>query len=500
MRISFLLTAIIISVQCGGNDYRAHDNNTALTLLYPGDETYFGHCVYAEPRCLVFDPLLDYDSEGNFVGRLAESWEHSPDFRTWKIRLHEEAKWHDGVPVTSHDIKFTFDLLTHPDVSMLNSDDFSVEILDDKTFVITCSGAPYYSPMDEQSFYYPKHLLENLDPKEFCSWPYWSSPIGNGPYRIVRFTPKTFVELEVNPDYYLERPKIERLVLKFAWPPLTELLSGNVDVAVNVNRNDVLKLEKDARFESYYRLGSPHAIFWNHSIPKFSDPRVREALTRAINRKELYNVLNLPEDVLVFDVPWVKDQYMRGDFPSYLPFDPEKAKKLLDDAGWIDSDGDGIRERDGEDFHFTMIARASNQQPAVYVQDQLRRVGIVMDISALGNPIVRQRFVSGDFDAILYVFKGQIGERVFGKDYPPMGYQNDRVAALFTASLNAWGEEELNTIYRELWTIFQRDLPVTFIRPVLWTYVARKRVKGLRTPDKANPLFQMRYLWIEDKN
>jgi peptide/nickel transport system substrate-binding protein len=494
--LGFLLMLVI--VQCGRDKEQITDGVSTLTLLYPGDETYFSHCVYGEPRYLMWDRLFDYDSDGNLMGRLAETWEHSPDYRTWKISLHKEARWHDGVPVTAHDIKFTFELLGNPEISWVNPDDYTIEIQDDKTYTITCHDSPYYSPLDIEGLYYPKHLLEDLNPHDFCKWPYWSHPIGNGPFRIVRSTPKTFVELEANPDYYLGVPKIERLILKFSWPPLTELLSGHVDAAIAVNRNDVLKLKKDPRFRSYYKLGRPHAIFWNHNNPKFKDPRVRKALTQAINRKELLGVINLPDDVLVFDVPWTKDQYRRGELPEPLPFDPEEAKRLLDNAGWRDENGDGIRERAGKNFHFTLTTRKSGQHAAVYVQDQLRRIGIRMEINVLINTIVSQRFVKGDFESILYVFKPIIQGNIFGKNYPPMGYQNARIVELFKAARDAWGPAEQDVIYKEIWAIYQKDHPVTFIRPQLWTYLAHKRVKGLRNLDRANPLLQMRHLWIEE--
>ncbi|MHC4489773.1 MAG: ABC transporter substrate-binding protein, partial [Planctomycetota bacterium] len=98
--------------------------------------------------------------------------------------------------------------------------------------------------------YYPKHLLENLDPKEFTSWKFWTEPVGNGPYRYVRHVPRTMIELEANPDYYRGKPKIERLVLKFGGYPLTELMSGNVD-CIDISSLEAIKLADDPRFRVY---------------------------------------------------------------------------------------------------------------------------------------------------------------------------------------------------------------------------------------------------------
>ena len=105
------------------------------------------------------------------------------------------------------------------------------------------------------------------------------------------------VELEYNPDFIGEKPNIERIIFKFGENWLTELLSGNVDAAIKIPTQEVIKLGKDPRYHTYYEFNVTNAftIIWNHESPLFRDPAVRRALTLAINRKELIQVLNLPE-------------------------------------------------------------------------------------------------------------------------------------------------------------------------------------------------------------
>jgi peptide/nickel transport system substrate-binding protein len=493
-----ILIIALINIQCHRNQDHSAEEISFLSILWPDFSGLFNPCLYLNTRMLLFDSLLDNDENGNFVGRLAQSWEFSSDFRTWKIKLHENAKWHDGMPVTSYDIEFTFHLLSHPKVGLLPPNSVTMNVINEKEYTIVFHGNRNYSPFNTTSIYFPKHLLENLNPDDFCQWPFWNEPIGSGPYRFVRRIPKTFVELEANPDYYLGEPKIDRLRLKYGESALTGLLSGNVEVAMYVSEMDVLKLHKDPRFESYYFLGNPVAIFWNHNNAKFSDSNVRKALTLAINRKELFALLNLPGESLAFDIPCTKRQYIKGEISTALSYDPQQARQLLESAGWIDENGDGVREKDGLDFQFTAITGSSHKS-AVYVQDQLRRVGIRMEILALNNYNVQLRFREGDFEAIFYVFKPIIGGKSFGDDYPPMGYKNPQVVSLFSCALDTWSDDKGEDLLKELWPIFERDIPVTFLYYNVWTNVAHKRLKGLRSLQRADPILEIEHLWIENE-
>ncbi|HVS12169.1 MAG TPA: pseudouridine synthase, partial [Planctomycetota bacterium] len=364
-----------------------------------------------DAKFLVFLPLAARNANGELEGRLAERWEHSPDYRDWTVHLRRDVRWHDGVPVTAHDVKFTMDLLTHPAVLKVPPDAFSLTVLDDSTYRITCQKEANGSPLDDWTVYYPKHLLEKLDPRDFYQWDFWTRPVGNGPYRYLRRLPKTMMEFEANPDYYRGRPRIERVVLKFGELSMTEILSGNVDVLPYVPSMDLLKVKGDPRFRVYTYLGPgesalriPKAILWNLRHPPFRDARVRRALTLAINRRELHEALNLPEGMPIFDVLYTPGQFRRGEIPDPLPYDPEQAKRLLEEAGWHDTDGDGLREREGKPFRFTLRTTAAEggDKPAVYIQAQLRRVGIQVDLQLLDAEAHDQRVRDGDFEAAIF--------------------------------------------------------------------------------------------------
>jgi ABC-type transport system substrate-binding protein len=199
----------------------------------------------------VFLPLVE-ESHDEQKPALAERWEHSPDYKIWTFYLRKDVRWHDGVTTTAHDIKFSLDLMDEVVQFKQMQGIASYEVIDDFTFAITYKKPSIYA-LDYWSVYWPKHLLEDLDTKEFWKWDFWTQPVGNGPYRYVRHVPKTMIELEANQDYYKGKPKIRKVILKFGeGAPLTELLSGNVDV-IQAFPSDVPKLRDDPRFHVYYK-------------------------------------------------------------------------------------------------------------------------------------------------------------------------------------------------------------------------------------------------------
>lgn len=148
---------------------------------------------------LAFLPLAVWNEKGDWEGRLAERWEHSPDYREWTYYIRPDVRWHDGVPVTAHDVKFSLDLLAHPDVLVISPSSIdSVTVLNDHTVRVHHRRLTYYAV---DNVIYPKHLLERLNPRQFYQWDFWKHPVGNGPYRFVRYQPQTMMELEANSDY-----------------------------------------------------------------------------------------------------------------------------------------------------------------------------------------------------------------------------------------------------------------------------------------------------------
>jgi peptide/nickel transport system substrate-binding protein len=298
---------MLACIHCGRDDHTQSNDSTVVIGTYGDERIFLQEHWGMEATYLIFLPLVEgkygYDEP---QPALAERWTHSEDYREWTFYLRKDVKWHDGVPVTAHDIKFTLELRRK-----LNLGGGAVEILDDYIFKVT-----YPRPkngLDTSAVYYPKHLLERLDPEEFFDWDFWTHPVGNGPYRYVRHIPETMVEVEANPDHYRGMPKIERVILKFGGDTLTELMSGNVDAIGEVSRLDLLAIEKDSRFRSFYGWWNKFsALYWNHEHSLFQSPEIRKALTLAINRLELAELLNYPEDIPIKDTITTSRQFRRS--------------------------------------------------------------------------------------------------------------------------------------------------------------------------------------------
>lgn len=436
-----LLFIVAGTAACDSRTERAAQTSS-LTVLYPADERSWA--FYMPSQFLVFVPLAYRGRDGNLHGWLARSWEHSDDWRSWTVYLRSDARWHDGVPVTAADVKFSMELLAHP-------------------------------------------------------------AVGAGPYRYVRHVPKTMMEFAANPDYFLGKPRIERIVLKYGEPSVAELLSGGADAIPWIQEMDLLKLRGDERFSVYSAVKPDHihAVIWNHRNPLFADAAVRRALTLAIDRRALMRALNLPGTVPVFDVLFTHDQFYRGEVPAGLRYDLPRAKALLESAGWRDSNGGGVRERDGKTFRFTALVQPDQSfaRAAVFIQSQLSAAGVRMDIRTLDAAVAAERVQRGEFDAAIWVVNNAIEGGSGHLDYfgfdSRIGYKNAPLAALLDSARAAFDRRQLDRLYRATVPIFEAELPVTFLYPLVRTTVARRWLKGLSTPYREDPLWYAGELWIE---
>lgn len=507
-----VLTALVaLAAACGRDGAPTSERSSTLTVHVNADEWLFSPSEADEPIFLVFMPIVRQGRNGGIEGRLARSWEHSDDYRHWTVHLRTDVRWHDGVPVTAHDVAFTADLLMHPGVARIPPGAFTVTVVDDSTYtvdVLTSDERGAVTPTRAPTLAgipFPKHLLEDLDPAEFFEWDFWLRPIGNGPYRYVRHTPQTMVELEANPDFYLGRPSIPRVVLKFSGENrLAELLSGAVDVALYVQWADLLKVEGDPRLRSYWTKDNWvfMGILWNVRTGPLADPLVRRALTFAIDRQGLHRKLNLPDDTRLIEGVFTERQYWSGQLPEPLPYNPDSARALLSERGWTRRP-DGGWERAGVPLAFTTIVMAERgdeivQSAAIYIQDQLRDLGAEMTIQLADPGVLREHAEAGSFDAILgevLTAPSPLARQFGAGSY--LGYHNDRVSELIDRARVSLDPEVTDGIYTELAAILREDLPMTALFPDYEMHVARSRVQGLYSPWRAVPLRNMEEVWLE---
>jgi peptide/nickel transport system substrate-binding protein len=338
-------------------------------------------------------------------------------------------------------------------------------------------------------------------------------PVGNGPYRHVRTVPSTLVELEANDRYYRGRPGIERIRLKLGGQATLELLSGEIDGAPWLPSPEASRLAEDPRFEVYFAF-DPHqvvALYWNHRHPALADPAVRRALTLAIDRRLLIQVLDLPTTTPVLDVPPARGPEpadTEGPAERYgqpLGFDPDAARELLDSAGWRATDG-GVRRRGGEELTISLFVFDQTEPIGVFVQEQLREVGVSVRVLQLDGNVVIDRMRAGEFDAAVHAFLTHFASEdvqgILGLYGPgsPIGYHNPRVMDLLERAALTNDLEVIDGIYRGLAPILEAELPVTTLHPIVWNWVVHTRVRGLMNRRRLFcPLWSSDGLWIEEE-
>jgi len=405
------------------------------------------------------------------------------------------------------DVTFTLELHSRPNCPYMDEGPLteSVTVHNESTFTVRGINWLSQGGMDSVVSILPKHLVQDLDYQKFYHWDFWLRPVGCGPYRYLRHVPQTMVEVEANPDYYKGKPRIARVVLKFAgqaW--LTELLSGNVDVAAISNPAQLWGLANDPRFRTFATpiIIRSWVIFWQNKHPLFRDRDVRQALSLAINRRELLQLLNLPSQFPLADGVYTRRQFQRGELPELPRYDPAEARRLLDNAGWRQRSRDGMRERDGHDFRFTALTLAEPgwSETALYVQDQFRQLGARMDLQPTDRDAGLGRLKTGEFEAIMTLFIHPPGFLdTYFSERAPLGYRHPQLTKLLELARATADPQVWDHAYREMSDILRRDQPVAFLLPDHFTDIVHRRVKGLSAPWRTDPARFWEELWLEEE-
>ncbi len=379
----------------------------SLTIVGTGDS------VSHQVGRLLSDSLVHYDEHLDLIPGLAESWELSDDRRTVTFRLRRGVRWHDGAPFTARDVAFTVARIKQPETLArsyappLDRVD-RVVVEDDHTL-----RAHYSEPTPDYlaAWWFPiipEHAAGGDEP--FLTGPFSRQPIGCGPFRFVSYEADQRIELEANPDYWDGAPALDRLVLRVLPDRRTAfqaLLQGELDLitATPDLYSEAAGAPGIARF-SYYRL-SVWFLGWREdgSNPFFDDARIRRAMVLSLDREgfaeKLMAGLARPAATSYHpDSHWT-DRALRP-----LPHDPEAARRLLAEAGFVDRDGDGWLERGDTPFAFTLTVRIGGSRDVVdrlaaWIQESLREIGVRMEIETLEANAFAERRNQGDFQAIM---------------------------------------------------------------------------------------------------
>jgi len=463
-------------------------------------------------RLMLYMPLVRLDDEMNYEPYLAESAELSEDGRTLTFRLRDGITWHDGTPVTADDVVWSVEMYMNPDLAFANIQYFQfvdrVEKVDDSTVVFHFNQVHSDALADFLEWVpMPKHLLENVSAAEMRNAPFNRAPVGNGPFRFVSWTPNQQVVFEANTDFALGRPNLDRLVFRVIpeqTTELAELFTGRVDLIRGVPPSEAKRVEatRGARLVSYPSRAYAF-VAWNARDSLFADPRVRRALTLAIDRQRIVDALLFGYGrVAVTDVMPFQWQFDESLEP--WPYDPDAARELLAEAGWSDSDGDGVLDRDGRPFRFTLETNQGNdlrEDIIVIVQSNLRAVGIdAQPRLAEWNSLI-DRLKRFDFQAVVtgwsVDFKFDPSETL-GCDagvYNYPGYCNPRADSLVLRALTTLDHEEARPLWEAYQHIIHEEQPYTFLYYLDERLGISERLQGVKA-DARGHLVSVHDWWI----
>ncbi|MCX7981897.1 MAG: peptide-binding protein [Syntrophales bacterium] len=448
---------------------------------------------------LIYNGLVKYDKDINIVGDLAESWHISRDGLTITFHLRKGVKWHDGMPFTAKDVLFTYQVTIDPRTPTAYAGDFlkvkKAEILDDYTFRVQY-GEPFAPAlMSWGAAILPRHLLEG---KDITTTALARHPIGTGPFRFKQWVQGQKIVLVYNPDYFEGRPYFDGYVMRIIPDTATmflELRAGGIDqmnlTPLQYTRQTETPVFKK-NFKKYRYLSFSYTYLgFNLRHPFFSDRRVRQAIAYAINKEEIIKgvLLGLGRPATG---PYKPGTIWHNDKVKKYEYDPSRARELLSNAGWKDTDGDGILEKDGQKFVFEIITNQGNEvraKTAEIIQRRLAEVGIkakirILEWASFVNDFIGKR----RFEATILGWTIPQDPDIFdvwhsSKSGPDelnfISYRNREVDRLIEMGRSTFSLPQRKACYDRIQEILAEDQPYVFLYVPDALPIISARVRGV---------------------
>ena len=448
---------------------------------------------------MIFNGLVKYDKDMNIVGDLAQAWDISENGLIITFHLRKGVTWQDGHPFTADDVLYTYRVTIDPKTPTAYAGDFlkvkKAEVIDSHTFRVTYDRPFAPALISWSSAILPKHLLEG---KDITKSPLTRHPIGTGPYMFKEWVTGQKIVLVSNPDYFEGRPYIDGYIMRIIPDMATMFLELR---AKGIDRMGLTPLQYTRQTENnlfrtnynkyrYLSFGYTY-LGYNLEKPLFQDKRVRQAISYATNKKEIIAgvLLGLGKEAT--------GPYKPGTWPynpnvKRYPYDPQKAKELLEEAGWTDSDGDGIRDRNGTPFVFEIITNQGNDlrsKCAEITQKRLSDIGIkvkirVIEWAAFINDFINKKkfdatilgwsiTLDPDLYDVWHSSKTKQGELNF------ISFRNEEVDELLEKGRSTFDQAERKKYYYRIQEIMAEEQPYTFLYVADALPIINSRVRGI---------------------
>ena len=354
-------------------------------------------------QCLIFSYLVQPDEELNFKPDLAESWDISDDGTVYTFHLRQDVVWHDGEPFNADDVVFTLNALAHPDyiggnenrvlgivgaaeVQAGEAETISgIEKLDDYTVQITLPEPNAAFMANMYTSILPEHVLGAENPGEWETDSFNRAPVGTGKYKFVEWKSGQYIRLERNEDYYGDKPSIKDVVIQFGDETtlVAALLNGEIDVLYNLPTAEVENVEAIDGVSLYtYEEMTVYYIGFNMLNETLSDLRVRQALAHGLDKQTVIDTVYGNGLAFVADDIFPSNHWSHSDTVTVYDYDPELAKSLLEEAGYVMNESTGFYEKDGKPLHLTydLSTGATGEAMATLFQQQWKEIGVDLEV------------------------------------------------------------------------------------------------------------------------
>jgi len=452
---------------------------------------------------LMYLSLLKYDKDLNLTGQLARTWKVSKDNLTITFHLRPNFHWTDGKPFTSADCAFTLHLIQDKHTQSAYKSDYvkvtSIDTPDATTFIVHYAE-PFSPAMSSWASLniLPKHIFEHEDIMNTKLARHPKATIG--PYRLADWQSQQSILMRANPDYFDGPVWITEQLTHIIPDPATqflELSAGRLDSMglspIQYTRLFNTKPQLKENYNRYKYLDFVYTYLgFNLKRPLFADHRVREAMAYAINRQEIVDgvLLGLGKVIASPYKPgtkWVNTRL------HPRPYDPDKARKILQSDGWNDHDGDGILDKHGKPLSFTILTNNGNKQranAATIIQQRLKDVGIEVKVRLVEWSAFIENFINKrNFDAVILGWSlspepdqysiwhsSQTGKRQFNF----LSYSNAKVDHALVEARRIFNEDKRKQLYDVMQEEIYKDVPMVFLYAPYSLPVYHKRIHGIK--------------------
>ena len=450
----------------------------------------------------LFDPLVEFDIDLQPIPGLAEKWEISPDGKEYTFHLNPHATFSDGSPVLASDVLFTLrkilDPLTEaPQIAgqFDQADLTRTRVVDPHTIVIAFKEvlAPQLGWFNSL-----RPLPEHIYGRGEFKTDYASVATGSGPYRLVRRVPGKEILLERRADYWKVKPYLQTILFKVivddstAWNAvkLGELDETMINSDVWLAESTHPELQRFLDFRRFYPLNYNY-IPWNAHDPILADKRVRRALAMCVDLQSIINNL-YHGTARAMTGPFTPDQWAYNPEVPVIQYNPQEAKRILNSLGWLDTDKDGLLDRNHKPLQIEMliVSGSNTTRPfAELYQAELRKIGVDLKITPLDGSAFMQRVLAGSYQSAYLSWDLDPDPDPYplfhSSQTPPRGYnfvyyRSPAADKLMDDAHHAVDLSKRRTIYRQLHALLAEDQPYTWTVEVSTKWAINKRIHGTR--------------------